>query len=116
VCDRNSEGQYPSCISALLDGPGAEDHGFCEPCAVEIRRYWKEMNLQIREMESWKEDLIGRLEHYTGSLWPDEVQRAANSLLQDFAKKRKCVAGCMDRHFCNAPKLHEGGCHCKLDG
>lgn len=30
-------------------------------------------------------------------------------------EKRKCVAGCMDRHFCNAPKLHEGGCHCKLD-
>jgi hypothetical protein len=31
-------------------------------------------------------------------------------------EKRKCVAECMDRHFCNAPKLHEGGCHCKLDG
>ncbi len=31
-------------------------------------------------------------------------------------EKRKCVAGCMDWHFCNAPKLHEGGCHCKLGG
>jgi hypothetical protein len=31
------------------------------------------------------------------------------------AEKRKCVTGCMDRHFCHAPKLHEGGCHCKLD-
>lgn len=30
-------------------------------------------------------------------------------------EKRKCAVGCMDRHFCNAPKLHEGGCHCKLE-
>lgn len=43
--------------------------------------------LQVSEMESWKADLIGRLEHYTGDLWPSEVQQAAKSLLQDFAKK-----------------------------
>jgi hypothetical protein len=40
-----------------------------------------------------------------------EIQFVKDGVIQ----KRKCVTGCMDRHFCHAPKLHEGGCHCKLD-
>lgn len=43
MCDRNENGKNPSCISALLDGPGAEDHGFCKPCADQIRQRWKEL-------------------------------------------------------------------------
>lgn len=47
-----------------------------------------EQSAEIKELSSWREDMIGRLEHYTGTLWPDEVCSVARSLLQDFGPKR----------------------------
>lgn len=64
MCDRNLNGEHPSCISALLDGPGAEGHGFCEPCAMEIRR-------NFVDMASWKEaaaDALNKIHDLVGQI------------------------------------------------
>lgn len=79
MCDRNDNGRTPSCIEALLDGPGAEDHGFCEPCSIGIRKMFAENDRKLdskqREVEN-RDVLISRLRL--------DVERLKNKLKNTF--------------------------------
>lgn len=109
------------------DLPSCEGHGpencdpYCSKCYRLLRDKYDATLLQLDELK--KKLVVGGMpipglicvaeKPFIESL---ERLTALEAQLQEAkTEKRKCVAGCMDRHFCNAPKLHEGGCHCKLD-
>lgn len=51
MCMRNEMGRYPSCVEAVFEGPGAEDHGLCKECSPVAKEKYDAMVLQLRDWE-----------------------------------------------------------------
>lgn len=89
------------------------------PEPTDVDRLIESLKIECREMRRLLE--VTNMYHCGETCGATEKDHNDDCLLaQEYIRqqkeKRKCVPECQDRHFCNAPKLHEGGCHCQLDG
>lgn len=73
MCYHNEMGKYPSCVSAVFDGIGAEEHGMCGECSAvakmiydahrntfkTIQKLIAEGNLNLNQLEALVEEALG---------------------------------------------------------
>lgn len=102
-------------MSAALKAPGNQILRDLEASVLTVEQLQEKLrqsNLQVDELRKVREELLSRIEHgcqtldhFTGSLWPEEVQKAAQAMIDSFGptdrltdkKNESCEMRCLER-------------------